>query len=294
MPTTAVTPAKPLPPDLQRALARLGEINSLPEVTTKIVQVVEDPRATAHDMHEIIEADPALAAKILKVVNSAFYGLSSQIASLDRAIVMLGLSATKNIALAASLSRMFRAEAVSDQFAARDLWRHCAAVAVCARLLANTGKATQPDEAFVAGLVHDMGLMAVQQLYPAKLKEVVERCHSRPLDFSAVELSLIGADHQAFGGALVAKWKFPLALRAAVSYHHSLSLAPPEFQKLTTTIYAADVLSCRGRFGLWLTPQMQEITDTELKVLNLTPTDLDRVVEEMPERVDEAERVFLE
>ena len=89
--TAAATLDRTLPPQLQKAMARVAEISSLPEITTRIVEVVENPRATAHDMHEIVKNDPALAAKILKVVNSAFYGLPSQISSLDRAIVMLGL-----------------------------------------------------------------------------------------------------------------------------------------------------------------------------------------------------------
>lgn len=120
---------KTLPPELQKAVLKVTEISSLPEITTRIVQIVEDPRATARDMHDIVRTDPALAAKILKVVNSAFYGLPAQIASLDRAILMLGLSAVNNIALAASLSGMFRAEVLCGEFAARDLWRHCVAAA---------------------------------------------------------------------------------------------------------------------------------------------------------------------
>ena len=133
--SNASVPGMTLPPHLQKAMSRVTEISSLPEITTRIVQVVEDPRSTAHDMHEIVKNDPALAAKILKVVNSAFYGLPAQIASLDRAIVMLGLSAVKNIALAASLARLFKPEAITAQFTAKDLWKHCIAVGVCARLL---------------------------------------------------------------------------------------------------------------------------------------------------------------
>ena len=106
--TLTTAPDNELSPELLKAMSRVREISSLPEVTTRIVEVVEDPKSTAQDMHEIVRHDPALAAKVLKVVNSAFYGLPSQIASLDRAIVMLGLSAVKNIALAASLSRLFR------------------------------------------------------------------------------------------------------------------------------------------------------------------------------------------
>jgi HD-like signal output (HDOD) protein len=292
MPAVAATLQKTLPPDLQQALARMGEISSLPEVTAKIVQIVEDPRATARDMHDIIRTDPALAAKILRVVNSAFYGLPSQVASLERAILLLGLSAVKNIALAASLSRLFDVQAVSEQFAARDLWRHCVAVGVAARLLASTAREPHVDEAFVAGLVHDMGLIVAQQLFPGKLRAVAAQCHERSEGFCALEQAVIGADHQAFGGALAAKWRFPMELRLAVAYHHEPLVLPPGQQKITATVYAADTLCSQGRYGFWLTGCAQELPDSMLELVRLSPAALEQVMEDLPGRVEEAERVF--
>lgn len=294
MTTVAGAAGKTLPPELSKALGRLTEISSLPEITTKIVQVVEDSRATAHDMHEIVRGDPALATKILKVVNSAFYGLPSQIASLERAIVLLGLSAVKNIALAASLSRLFSVEALSEQFAARDLWRHCIAVGVCARRLADLVHSSHVDELFVAGLVHDMGLLAVQQLFPAKLKTTVERCQASNLRFCAVEEELVGADHQTFGGALAARWRFPPGLRYAVAYHHDVEALQPEFQRTTALVYVADTLCCRARHGFWLTGHTQEIPGTVLDMVGLKPEQLDPVLDELPERIEEAEHIFAE
>lgn len=290
--TTDFTPACELPQELQNELQRIQEVSSLPEVTARIVQVVEDPKATAHDMHEIVRTDPALAAKILKVVNSAFYGLPSQIASLDRAILMLGLSAVKNIALAASLSRLFKADAVSEQFAARDLWRHCIAVGVCARLLGQRTCWAQSDEAFVAGLVHDLGLIVAQQLFPDCLNDIAERCYNTPQDFCAVERELLGADHQAVGQAIAARWKFPPGLQAVISHHHRPLELPVEFQRMAATIFVADALCCRAQHGFWLSGQTQEINEAVLKVVGIEAEQLDSVLDELPERVDEAERIF--
>ncbi|MBK9119605.1 MAG: HDOD domain-containing protein [Phycisphaerales bacterium] len=292
MATAVAEIGKVLPKELQEAMARVTEINSLPEITTKIVEVVEDPRATAHDMHEIVRTDPALAAKILKVVNSAFYGLPSQIASLDRAILMLGLSAVKNIALAASLSRMFNVEMVSEQFAARDLWRHSVAVAVCARLLAVAGKAPQVDEAFVAGLVHDLGLVAVQQMFPQKMREATEICFNEPRNFRDVESALVGADHQAFGAALARKWKFPPVLQAAIGCHHDPHEAPPEFLRLAQTIHIADRLCGFGKFGFWIVAGTDPIAAAELAEIRVTPAQIEALQDELPDRVEEAESVF--
>ncbi|TWT45339.1 HDOD domain protein [Phycisphaerae bacterium RAS1] len=291
-PNTVDSAAGPLPPHLLKAISRVTEISSLPEITTRIVQAVEDPKATAHDLHEIVKSDPALATKILKVVNSAFYGLPAQIASLDRAILMLGLSAVKNIALAASLTRLFKAEPLGPQFEPRDLWRHCIAVGVCARMLAESGGCSRPDEAFVAGLVHDMGLLIVQQTFGDKLREVVTRCFSAPTSFCATEQSIIGADHQAFGAALAAKWKFPPALRNVITFHHDPGALRPEFKKLVTEVYVADTLCCQQQCGFWLTAGTQTIPDEMLSLISVERSQLDEIAAALPERIQEAEAIF--
>ena len=304
MPTTATaqdghTSAEPsglsgksLPPHLQKAMSRVTEISSLPEITVKIIEVVEDPRATAADMHAIVKNDPALATKILKVVNSAFYWLPSKIASLDRAIIMLGLSAVKNIALAASLARLFRSESVSEHFAAGDLWRHCIGVAVCARGLAKAAKKAQADEYFVAGLVHDMGLLVSGQLFSERFRAVADRCQSQPGDFCAAEQELIGADHQCFGIALATRWKFPPALCQAIGYHHEPYVLQSDFRQIATAIYVADTTCGKMQHGFYLTTQAQEITTDMLELLGLDAARLTEVQEELPERIKEAELIL--
>jgi putative nucleotidyltransferase with HDIG domain len=270
---------------------RVREISSLPEVTTRIVEVVEDPKSTAQDMHEIVRHDPALAAKVLKVVNSAFYGLPSQIASLDRAIVMLGLSAVKNIALAASLSRLFRPGSISARFASRDLWTHCVAVGVCTRLLAQASFG-HVEEAFVAGLVHDMGLLVEFQLFPEKLKAVAERCEAQPQDFRASERELIGGDHQAFGAALASKWKFPPGLRCAISRHHDPENLKPELRRTVTAVRLADTICCHNELGFFLTAQTQDITDDMLEYVGVTEQQVSELLEGLPEQIKETEQIF--
>lgn len=299
MPIAPVQPVetinKHLPPKLAEAVAKITDINSLPEITTKIVQVVEDPRATAREMHDIVRTDPALTAKILKVVNSAFYGLPSQIASLDRAILLLGLSAVKNIALAASLARLFKADAISEQFAARDLWRHCIAVAVAAREIAGRcNRQREADELFVAGLVHDMGLIVVQQLFPAQLRGVAETCLDQGTNFCQEELRRIGADHEAFGLALSTRWKFPPMLRSVIAHHHNPAEAPAEFEVHASVVHIADTLACQGRFGFYLTAQSQVLGPELLRKVGVTQEQLDAVMADLPARVEDAERVFAE
>lgn len=294
-PAAAKTPAaanpKALPPHLEKALSRVTEISSLPEITSRIVQVVEDPRATAHDMHELVKSDPGLAAKILKVVNSAFYGLPSQIASLDRAIVMLGLSAVKNIALAASLTRLFKSDQISSNFEARDLWKHSIAVGVCAKAIADKVRFAQ-EESFVGGLVCDVGLLAIQQIFADKLREVADTCLNSPQDYRALETTVIGADHEQFGDALAARWKFPPVLRQCIAYHHDPQTLKPEFKRLASIIFIADTICSQNQIGYWLPGYTQELTQDMLDCVQLSAEGLTQVAETLPERIAEAEQVF--
>src|ERR1700690_789229 len=123
---TAAKPAVPAAPEskpdfdrlIADALNHLTTIGTLPEVTVQIIKIVEDPKSSAGQLHAIVSHDPALVTRILKVVNSSFYGLPGQVASIERAIVLLGLNGVKNLAVAASLGQMFRGVKLCDQFTA--------------------------------------------------------------------------------------------------------------------------------------------------------------------------------
>lgn len=277
------------------ALGRIGDIATLPEVTAKIIAVVDDPKSTARDLHNIIKNDPALATKILKVVNSAFYGLPGQVSDLDRAIVLLGLSAVKNIAISASISRLFTAEKLSDQFSARDLWKHSVAVAVATRqLVALIGKKAFSEEAFLAGLIHDLGMLVERQAFPDQLTEVIRIASRGGRPFCEIEREIVGADHQALGTALAAKWKFPRALQVVLGYHHNVTNLSAEHKLLPTIVYAADTLCCHERIGFHLTGEGQPLEDTLIESIGLSEADIANVRDELPEQIEAAEAMLMD
>lgn len=275
---------------VEKALGNIGDIATLPEVTIKIIEIVEDPKSTARDLHEVIKNDPALSVKVLKVVNSAFYGLPGQVASVDRAIILLGLSAVKNIAIAASIARLFKGKRISEQFSAADLWRHSVAVAVAARALAKVSPhPVMADEIFVAGLIHDIGTLVGRQSFPDKFAEVIRRCTEAEQDFLAVEREVIGADHQAFGVGLTTKWKFPRHLRAAVGFHHNPESVSVELRNIATLIQAADIMACQERVGFYLTARQDEPNAEMLDTLGITQAQLEEVRASVPKQLEEAE-----
>jgi len=275
------------------ALSRIGDIATLPEVTTRIITVVDDPKSTARDLHNIIKNDPALASKILKVVNSAFYGLPGQVSEIDRAIVLLGLSAVKNIAISASISRLFTAERISDKFTARDIWRHSVAVAVATRqFCVQVGKRPFAEEAFLAGLIHDLGLLVERQAYADGLAAVIRECAKGGRMFHELEQEIVGTDHQDLGSALAAKWKFPRGLQTVLGYHHRVSNLGAEHRLLPVMVYVADCLCCQEHFGFHLTGENQTVDEAMLTSIGLTDAGFQQVREELPEQVEACEMIL--
>lgn len=275
---------------VDKAIAATGEIATLPEVTIKVIHIVEDPKSTARDLHEVIKNDPALSVKVLKVVNSAFYGLPGQVASVDRAIILLGLSAVKNIAIAASIARLFKGKRISDQFSAADLWRHSVAVAVAARALGKLSPhPVMLDELFVAGLIHDIGTLVERQAFPDEFSEIIRRCSDSSQDFLECEREVIGADHQAFGVGLTTKWKFPRHLRAAVGFHHCPDAVSAELKNIASLIHIADVIACQEQLGFYLSAQNDAVNPAIVELLGLTDQQVAEVRETLPRQLAEAE-----
>lgn len=268
MPTATLQDPKEL---IRQALAKLNAIATLPEVTARIIQTVEDPKSSAAQLHKIVSHDPALVTRILKVVNSAFYGLPGQIASVERAIVLLGLNAVKNIAVAASLGQMFRGVKLCDGYTARDLWTHCIGVAVVSRELAKQAKLQLADEAFLAGMIHDIGILVSLQTWPEQLRNACEKAKASTQPFTAIETETIGVDHQLLGAALADKWQFPKSCQLVAGHHHDpLSLADGS-RVLVALVHIADTLCCQAKQGFPLTAQQQTVDPTLANLVGIDP-----------------------
>jgi HD-like signal output (HDOD) protein len=279
---------------VESSIAQVGEIATLPEVTVKIIQIVENPKSTARDLHDVIRNDPALSARLLKVVNSAFYGLPGQISNIDRAIVLLGLSAVKNIAIAASITHLFNGGTPIEGFNGVQVWRHAIAVGVASRLITAAQGKPSVEETFLAGLIHDLGLLVERQVFGKKIAEVIARQKASPGRFCEIEQQIIGADHQVLGMALAQKWRFPRHLCTTIGYHHRpLELAATN-RELPTIIHVADVLAGRADLGFCCTAANETYGEEELNIIHATPADLEAVAAKLADEVAVAESIFSE
>ena len=282
---------------VSNALREISHIATLPEITVKIVELVEDPKSTAQDLHKVISNDPALCSRILKVVNSSFYGLPGQIASINRAIVMLGLNAVKNIAIAASLAKLFRGGELTARFSAKDLWTHSTLTAAAAKITADSLKLGISDEAFLAGLMHDIGLMVEMQFDRSKLIDVMEKMSvdstgAPTVDLMTLEAEFFGANHQDFGAGLCEKWKFPKSFATVTGYHHRPLELPQDQRKLTCLVYIADRLAASVGQGFRLDLPSLEIDPAVREELKLSLEKLEDIKKNFAENCKTATDVL--
>ncbi|MBL0922159.1 MAG: HDOD domain-containing protein [Phycisphaerales bacterium] len=284
-------------PVIATAIQEINHIATLPEVTLRIVELVEDPSSTAQDLQRMISNDPALCSRILKVVNSAFYGLPGQVASIDRAIVLLGLNAVKNIAVAASLVKLFRGGELGQAFSARELWTHSIATATAARQIATTISLGLPDEAFLAGLMHDIGVVVELQYDRQKLLKVVEMlgvdAGGKPRrSMIDAEREVFGADHQAFGEALSRKWKFPHSLSMAAGHHHDPLSLPAEQRTLPTVVHIADLIAAESGMGFRLDLVDTKVSDEAMDAIGISAEQVEEILGNLPNALQEVRQLL--
>lgn len=270
------------------AIGRAGQLATLPEIALEVMRVAEDPQATGDDLNRVLSNDPTLSARILKIVNSAYYGVRRDVTSVGTAIALLGFAAVKSIAIAASLSRMFRGGSVPGGFEARELWRHTIAVATATRALAPKVSGVDPSEAFLAGLMHDIGIIVELQACREEFSATIAALASdESLSFLDAEALHIGATHEAFGFALCSAWRFPAALATVAGYHHRPLLLDEQEGRLSALVHIGDHLAASASLGYSRTVDGAAIDPLVLQRLGLDSDDIQVVAVTLAAQVDD-------
>ena len=263
-------------------------------VALDVMRLADDRNATGTDLERLIESDPPLSARLLRVANSAFYGARRPASSISGAISLMGFSAVKNIAMAASLSRAFRATGDLGTFDPREVWKHSVAVAVGARLIATRNRKVDPNDAFLAGLMHDIGVMVELQMARRNfISTLVAVGADASLTFREAERQHVGATHETFGDALCVSWNFPSALRAVCAFHHQPLQSESAERVLVCIAHAADVMAARAQLGYSRTVDVAEIGKDVSDVIGISRDEVAVVEAALPDEVASALQTFV-
>lgn len=225
---------------LQDVETAITALPGLPTVVLEVLQTIDTGHAEVSTLQRLISKDQGLAARILQIANSPFYGMSGQIDTVKEACVLLGINTLRHLTLACGVMDRFPA-GYEGELDRRSLWRHAVAVGIAARALAALCR-HDPDQAFTAGLLHDLGKLALDSCFAVQYAAVARYRAAHDCGWSTAENALLGFDHSNVGARLAARWCLPSATCAAISGHHAPDLAPAA---LTDLVHLADVL-CRG------------------------------------------------
>lgn len=225
--------------ELEQLFHRLGDLASLPAIAQQVLIIANKPDASIDEMQSVIEQDPALTIRILKTVNSAYYGLQNEIADLKSAIVHLGITPVRNLAMTVVVAKHFSRPHSIGEIDPQRLWDHSVCVAAAARKLATLCPHVEPEEAYLAGLIHDIGLSVVGQYLDQQSARIMVRFKTGR-DWLEAEREILSFGHTDLGAYLAMRSGFPDRMWKSVLYHHEPHDAAEEVQRLVSLVMLAN------------------------------------------------------
>jgi putative nucleotidyltransferase with HDIG domain len=292
MATTDLTPSKPL----GKIRAYILRIAGLSTTAVKVLRTCNEPNTCANDLNRVISFDPVLTGRVLQLINSAYYSLPSKVNSLTRAIILLGLNTVKNLVLSFAVFESFSKRDTFRVFSADDFWTHSLTVAAAARLLSiqHAVPLAEREDYFVAGLMHDIGKIPLNHLFPDEYRQAAELASESGRATRFGEQAVLGVDHCEVGDIIARKWQLSPALVEALAGHHDLPHQAGEGMSLVNVVGFADVLAHGMGAGI---PGGGSLDENEwqraLKGWNLTSDALAALTSAVAVEIEKA-RVFLE
>jgi len=201
-------------------LENLKELPTLPTVVAQLMMTLNEPTSSARDLERLISNDQAIAARLLKLANSAFYGLPGKVTSLGRAITLLGFNTVRSLVLTIGVVDKFSGPSTGRYFDRGEFWEHSLSVAMASRLLSAKDPKLSPEEAHIAGLLHDIGKIIMDFLMPDLFQKAMREVNDNDMDSREAESRFVGLPHDEVGALVSDRWRFPEFLRDVARYHH--------------------------------------------------------------------------
>ena len=276
---------------LEALVRQVRDLPALPAAVLRVMQTADDPKASASDVARALASDQALAARVLKLANSAFYGASRRISTVSEAVVILGLRTTRNLAMATSCEEMLTREVSGYAMQRGALWRHSLACGTAAQALAKRAGIRGVEEAFVAGLLHDIGKVILSAYQREKFALTLRRTLEQGISYCEAEREIFGFDHAEAGARLLERWNLPSALVSAVRWHHTPQDAP-ESSPLPMLVHVADAICLTLGIGLGVDGLAYRLQPDALSSLHLTEDDFEQVASQVCDTLSQAGPVF--
>lgn len=230
--------------EIRAKIKETAEVATISAVAFQTAQLLRNPDVAVNKITEIVGLDQSLTAKILRLVNSSFYGFQGKIGSLSQAIVLLGFNTVRNVILSVSVLKSFSSDKGCKVFNAGKFWEHSVGTAFVAKNLAEHIKIKEPEDAFIGGLLHDVGRVFIVQFLRQDMERIIDLMIKEDIPMREAEEKVLDTDHAWMGYVMAKNWHFPPVLCSAIGYHHAPNGQDEEFL-LASIIHLADII-CRG------------------------------------------------
>lgn len=271
---------------LEYIVSKVDDMKVLPEIINKIISLTEDPDSTVEDMEKAILGDQILTTKILRLANSAYYGYARKISTISQATVLLGFQAIKSIALASTVSIFLTSELKGYSLEKNELWTQSQTCAIVSRYIAKHIKYPNPEEAYVAGLLRDVGKTILNQHMEKEYSEVLNLIEEGNVSFLEAEKEILGFDHAEIGEKVAEKWNLPKALVDCIGHHHTPELSNIN-QLLVSIVHVADSITMMMGVGLGLDGLAYNLSPVAIEALGLTEIDFHNIISNVSDLVSD-------
>lgn len=254
----------------------MQDLPALSSVVTDVIRALRNPDCTVAELADVLGRDQALTARVLRLANSALFGLPRRIGALTDAIVLLGFNTVRSLSVAGSAFTVMDRSVVGYGLQRGLLWRHGVAAAAAARLLASRVAPQQVEEAFVAGLLHDIGKIVLDSYVGQAFDEIARIVAEHGAAFADAEREVLGFDHAQVGGLVAEKWALPQDLVAAIRYHHE-PLTRTVHWVLPSLVHVANAAVLSARIGVGADVTACEAHEEVISRLGLSQEDMGAV-----------------
>jgi putative nucleotidyltransferase with HDIG domain len=257
---------------LKEKVQNIIQLPALPTIAVEVASLIDNPNTSVSKLTQVISADQVLTAKVLKIANSPFYGFQRKISTLDFAIMVLGFDSLKEILISISLISSFKKKQ-DKYFNSKEFWEHSLATGIAARTLARQLGYRISGESFVAGLIHDIGILVTHQYFHDDYEQIVDAVTGGKSTFQDMEETVLFATHGDIGAWLAERWNLPDQLIEAIKFHHKPALAERNPQ-LTALIHFVDYLCHKLEIGALSYEKVESFDPQALEILNISEAEI--------------------
>ncbi len=279
---------------LKQIAAYIHKMPSLPTSVTKVVEICNDPNTSPADLNKVISIDPVLMGNVMKLINSAYYGLSQQVTSLVRAIIMLGLNTVKNLSLSTAILGNLSSKKNFQAINMEGFWRHSLCVGVTAKLIARHIQVDTKslESYFIAGLLHDIGKIPLNNQFAQEYINAMGYSDRDHQPLYKGETMAIGLNHAEAGQLVAHAWKLGDEIKDAIIYHHSTDKYEGENRNIVFAVSAANFFSNYFEIGFSGDRYPEKLPDALLESLSIDMDWFDDIEDTVTEEIEKA-RIFL-